>query len=103
MNNFNSEKYGVPPEMVEKKSLGDKKSWEVYDFHRMVRVSRDVKRYKHNNIRFDKKMAKKLQSLLMIGEKVLVLDERLRKKDASEIYTKAQPKTFHFLTEKKYL
>ena len=48
----------------------------------MVRVSRDTKRYKHNNIRFNKKTCKKLRSPLTIGEKVWVLAERLRKKDA---------------------
>ena len=48
----------------------------------MVRVSRDAKRYKHNNIRFNKKTCKKLRNPLTIGEKVSVLAERLRKKDA---------------------
>ena len=48
----------------------------------MVRVSRDAERYKRNNIRFDKKTRKKLCSPLTVGEKVLVLAERLRKKDA---------------------
>ena len=55
INNVNSQKYGVPPKTVEKKSLEDEKFLEVYDFHRMVRVSRDAKRYKHNDNRFDKK------------------------------------------------
>ena len=73
INNVNSQKYGVPPETVEKKSLKDEKFREVYEFHRMVRVSRDAERYKRNDICFDKKTCKKL------------------------------PKTFHFLTEKKYL
>ena len=82
MNNVNSQKYGVPLEMVEEKSLEDEKFREVYNFHRMVRVSRDAKRYKHNDIRFDKKTYKKLRSPLTIREKVLVLAERLRKKDA---------------------
>ena len=82
MNNVNSQKYGVPPETVEKKSLKDEKFREVYDFHRMVRVSRDAERYKRNNICFDKKTRKKLCSPLTVGEKVLVLAERLRKKDA---------------------
>ena len=82
MNNVNSQKYGVPLEMVEKKSLEDEKFREVYNFHRMVRVSRDAKRYKRNDIRFDKKTYKKLRSPLTIREKVLVLAERLRKKDA---------------------
>ena len=61
MNNVNSRKYGVPPKTVEKKSLGDENFREVYDFHRMVRVSRDAKRYKCNDIRFDKKTCKKLR------------------------------------------
>ena len=60
MNNVNSQKYGVLPEMVEKKSLEDEKFREVYDFHRMVRVSRDAERYKRNDIRSDKITHKKL-------------------------------------------
>ena len=82
MNNVNSQKYGVPPKTVEKKPLEDVKFREVYDFHRVVRVSRDAERYKRNDIRFDKKTRKKLRSPLTVGEKVLVLAQRLRKKDA---------------------
>ena len=37
---------------------------------------------KNSDIRFDKKTRKKLRSPLTVGEKVLVLAERLRKKDA---------------------
>ena len=58
MNNVNLQKYGVSTKAVEKKSLEDKKFREVYDFHRMVRVSIDTERYKRNDIRFDKKLAK---------------------------------------------
>ena len=82
MNNVNSQKYGVPPKTVEKKPLEDVKFQEVYDFHRVVRVGRDAERYKRNDIRFDKKTRKKLCSPLTVGEKVLVLAQRLRKKDA---------------------
>ena len=80
MNNANSQKDGVPPEMVEKKSFENEKFREGYDFHRMVRVSRDDGRYKCNEIRFDKKTRKKLRRPLTVGEKVLILAERLRKK-----------------------
>ena len=59
MNNVNSQKYGVPPKTVEKKPLEDVKFQEVYDFHRVVRVSRDAERYKRNDIRFDKKNSQK--------------------------------------------
>ena len=48
----------------------------------MVRVSKDAKRHKRNDIRFDKKIRKKLCSLLTVEEKDLVLAERVRKKDA---------------------
>ena len=48
----------------------------------MVRVSRDAERCKRNDIRFDKKTCKKLRRTLTVGEKVLVLAERPRKKDA---------------------
>ena len=60
MSNVNSQKYDVPPETVEKKSPEDEKCREVYDFHRMVRVSRDAERYKRNVTTFVsiKKLAK---------------------------------------------
>ena len=45
MNNINSQKYGVPPVTVEKKSFEGEKFREVDDFHRMVKVSRDAERY----------------------------------------------------------
>ena len=48
----------------------------------MVKVSKSAERYNQNNVRFDKKSQKKLRSPLTVGEKVLVLAERLRKKDA---------------------
>ena len=100
MNNVNSQKYGVPPEMVEKKSLKDEK-FRVYDFHRMVIVSRDAKRNKPNDIRFDKKTRKKLCSPLTVGEKVLVLAERLRKKDALGSLYKSTTKNISFFNRKE--
>ena len=82
MSRTNSQKYGYPPETVEKKALSDNIFQEIYDFHKIVKVSKDAARYKRNDIRLDKKSRKKLRSPLLIGEKVLVLAERLKKKDA---------------------
>ena len=45
MNNTNSQKYGIPPKKIEEKSLESKKFREVYNFQRMVRVSKDADRY----------------------------------------------------------
>ena len=82
MNNRSSQKYELPPNNIEKKSLENKDFHEIYDFHRMVKVSKSAERYNRNYIRFDKKSRKKLRSSLTVGEQVLVLAERLRKKDA---------------------
>ena len=82
MNNTNSQKYELATNTIEKKSLENKDFREIYDFHRMVKVSKSAKRYNRNDIRFDKKSRKKLRSPLTVGEKVLVLAERLRKKNA---------------------
>ena len=82
MNNTNSQKYELAPNTIEKKSLENEDFHEIYDFHRMVKVSKSAERYNRNDVRFDKKSRKKLRSPLTVGEKVLVLAERLRKKDA---------------------
>ena len=85
MNNTNSQKHGFPPETVEKKALSDNIFREIYDFHRIVRVSKDAARYIRYDIRIDKKLnsrRKQLREPLTIGERVLVLAERLKKKDA---------------------
>ena len=50
MNKINSQKYGFPPETVEKKALSDDVFREIYDFHRIVRVSKDAARYKRYDI-----------------------------------------------------
>ena len=41
MNKTNSQKYGLPPETIEKKTLSDVFR-EVYDFHRMVKVEMQI-------------------------------------------------------------
>ena len=85
MNNTNSQKYGFPPETVENKTLSDNIFREIYDFHRLIRVTKDAARYKRHDIKSDKKLhsrRKRLREPLTVGERVLVLAERLKKKDA---------------------
>ena len=104
MNKTNSLKHDFAPDTIEKKSLENENFREVYDFHRMVKVSKNAERYKRDDIKFDKKSREKLRSPLIFGGTVLVLAERLKKKKTCQvIYIKAQPKTFHFLIEIRYL
>ena len=96
MNKTNSQKYGLPPETIEKKTLSDNVFREVYDFHRMVRVSRDADRYKRYDVRLDKKQKKQLREPLILSEKVLVLAERLKKKDAPGVLFKSTTENIPF-------
>ena len=45
MNNTNSQKYELAPNTIEKKSFENKDFREIYDFHRMVKVSKSTERY----------------------------------------------------------
>ena len=45
MNNINSQKYKLAPNTIEKKSLENEDFCEIYDFHRMVKVSKSAERY----------------------------------------------------------
>ena len=102
MNKINSQKYGFPPETIEKKALSDDVFREIYDFHRIVRVSKDAARYKRYDIRLDKKRRKQqLRQPLAVGEKVLVLAERIKKKDAPGRLFKSIAENIPFFNRKE--
>ena len=83
MNNIISTKYGMAPEVVEQKSLGKNGSYfkEVYDFLRIQKIGTNQARNLKFNLKKDRRK-KQLRSPLNLDEKVLVLAERIRKKDA---------------------
>ena len=81
MNKTKSTKYQIETEEVEKKSLKDDNFREKFDFYRIEKVGKSNKRTKIYLIKKDSNK-KKLREPLMIGEKVLVLAERIKKKDA---------------------
>ena len=83
MNNIISTKYGMAPEVVEQKSLGKNGSYfkEVYDFLRIRKIGTNQARNLKFNLKKDQRK-KQLRSPLNLDEKVLVLAERIRKKDA---------------------
>ena len=102
MNNTNSQKYGYPPETVEKKSLSDNIFREIYDFHRIVKVSKDAARYKRNDIRLDKKSREKLRNPLLIREKLFILAERLKKKVAPGTLYKSTTENIPFFNRNEF-
>ena len=101
LNKINSEKYGLPPEVIEKKTLENDVFKEVNDFYRLVKVSKDANRYERYNERIDKKQKRKLRELLNIDEKVLVLAERIKKKDAPKFLFKSTTENIPFFNKKE--
>ena len=101
MNKTNSEKYGLPPEVIEKRTLSDNVFKEIYDFYRMVKVSKAVNRYEHYNLKIDEKQKRKLREPLEINEKVLILAERIKKKDAPGFLFKSTTQNIPFFNKKE--
>ena len=101
MNKTNSEKYGLLPETIEEKTLSDNVFREIYDFYRMVKVSKAINRYERYNIKLDKKRKRKLHEPLEIGEKVFILAERIKKKDAPGVLFKSTTENIPFFNKKE--
>ena len=96
MNKTKTVKYQIEPEDVEKKALADDNFREKIDFYRLSKIGKENKRYKRYMSKKDS-YKRKLRDPLSIGERVLVLSERLKKKDAPGKLYKAstQNKTFY--------
>ena len=84
MNEIILTKYQLSPETIEKESLnsnGGKYFQEIYDFMRIKKIENNQIR----NAKYDQKNDRRKRTLknpLNLDEKVLVLAERLKKKDA---------------------
>ena len=103
MNGTISTKYNLPPETIEKRSLdpNDGKYFqEIYDFIRVRKIENNQKR----NDKYDQKIDRRkrtLRSPLNLDEKVLVLAERLEKKDASGNLYKASTDIMPFFNRNR--
>ena len=98
MNKKKSEKYDTEPEIVGKRSIEEENFKEIYGFYRVKKVKEDIDRRERPNINADNRK-KKLWEPLGIGEKVLVLAERLKKKDAPGALFKSITKNKLFLNK----
>ena len=103
MNETISTKYGVSPESVEKNTLDSEDgefNREMYDFLRIKKVDNNNYRNKKYETKKDKRQ-KKLHNPLYLDEKVLVLAERLKKKDAPSKFFKASTDNTPFFNREK--
>ena len=84
MNKTISTKYNLAPETIEKRSLNPndgKYFQQIYDFVRLRKIENNQMRNDKYNQKIDRRK-RTLRSPLNFNEKVLVLAERLKKKDA---------------------
>ena len=100
MNNTKT-KYGFEPEFIERESLKDENFKERYDFYRLNKVTKDSERYKRYDIKFDSRRKRKLREPLVIGENVLILASRVKKKDAPGVLYKSTTENKPFFNKKQ--
>ena len=104
MNETASTKYGVSPESVENKTTDFSKdsefNREMYDFLRVKKVDNNNYRNSKYDAKKDRRQ-KKLRNPLYLDEKVLVLAERLKKKDAPSKFYKASTDNIPFFNRDK--
>ena len=103
MNETISTKYGVSPESVEKNTLDledGEFNREMYDFQRIKKVDNNNYRTRKYETKKDKRR-RKLCNPLYLDEKVLVLAERLKKKDAPSKFFKASTDNIPFFNREK--
>ena len=101
MNNTKSIKYDLEPEVIEKRSLIDNNFKEKYDFYRLYKVTKAFKRYKKHDVNVDFRRKKKLREPLTIGERVLILASRLKKKDAPGVLYKSTTENKPYFNRKQ--
>ena len=103
MNETISTKYQLAPETIEKRSLNpndDEYFQQIYDFMRLRKVENNQTRNNKYNQKLDGRKTK-LRSPLSLDEKVLVLAERLKKKDASGNLYKASTDNISFFNRNR--
>ena len=99
-----SEKYGLSPEKIEKRSLSGEQFKTIFNMHRVEKT-----KLLHDRLdRYDKKKyflnRRKLRDNLNIGEKVLVLAESIKKKSApGKFYKQSVQNISYFNKEKTFL
>ena len=66
-----------------------------------MKVTKNANRYERYNEKLDKKQKKKLREPLNIDEKVMVLSERIKKKDAPRFLFKSTTENVPFFNRKE--
>ena len=104
MNTMKSGKYGVSPEEIERRSLASEWFKTIFNIHKIDKTKRlHERRDRYDRGRYTSKR-RWLREDLMIGEKVLILAERIRNKHAPGMFQKqAVQNIAYFNIERTFL
>ena len=104
MNPMKSTKYGLSPEEIEKRSLANERFKTVFNMHRIEKTQRLHRRLdKYDVMKYSAKR-KKLRERPFVGEKVLVLAERFKKKAApGKFYKQSAQNVPYFNKDKTFI
>ena len=101
MNLMKSIKYGLSPEEIESQSLKSERFRILFNMHRIEKTQKLHARLDRYNRKRYMAKTKKLREDLMIGEKVLVLAERIKKKDAPSRFYKQSVQNISYFNKQR--
>ena len=103
MNLLRSPKYRIAPNEIGKKSLLSEGYREWFDIRGLGKVSKPQYRYKRHERKKYQKKKKKLRIPLEIGENVLLLSSRIKKKDSPRLFYKSSTDNRLYFDKKQFL
>ena len=104
MNNFKIEKYCISPNIIEEKSLSSQRFRTLFNFKRVEQSKNvSVRLDKCDSIKYAAKKKDFLCNSLEIGEKILVLADRIKKNQHLEKFISKQFRTYRISTKKQCL
>ena len=101
MNNVQSQKYGYPPEAIEENAIRSEKFIDTYNFYRLLKVEKHAYRYARADVKKDKLLRRRLREPIKVGERVLALAERLKKKETTKHLYKSTTENVSFFNREQ--
>ena len=80
LNSVMSGQYSYPPEKIEVKSLKNDQFRDIYDFYRLIKGKQNSEKVERMELKKDRFNKRKLRVSLVLGEKVLVLARRVKRR-----------------------
>ena len=101
MNTMESENYRLSSEDIEQQSIASERFKTIFNMHRIDKTMKLHERLDRYDRRRYTSKRRRLREDLMIGEKVLILAERIKKKDASGRFYKQSVQNISYFNKER--